>query len=131
MKTLQSCDEGGADDAARPRWPIRVRTWMLCGTLAFGMAGCEFGCDSVLRYSVDPTVKTLRVGEAFSPNATVRGGCGKILAEAWSWTTTDSIEVRVVSTTGRAIGVTPGTAKLRGAGKEHSVSVEVAVTVVP
>ncbi len=104
---------------------------MLCGALAVGMVGCEFGCDAVLRFSVDPNVKTLRVGEAFAPNATVRGGCGKILSEAWSWTTTDSTVVRVESGTGRTTGVTPGSAKLRGTGTQHSVSVEVAVTVVP
>ncbi len=131
MKARQYCDKSAVDNAARPRWPIRARTWMLCGALAFGVAGCDFGCDAVLRFSVDPTGKTLRVGEAFTPRATVRGGCGKIISEAWSWTTTDSTVVRVESGTGRTTGVTPGIAKLRRTGIQHSVSVEVAVTVVP
>ncbi len=95
MKARQYCDKSAADDAAHPRWPIRARTWMLCGALAFGVGGCDFGFYAVLRFSVDPTVKTLRVGEAFAPRATVRGGCGKILSDAWSWTTTDSTVVRV------------------------------------
>ncbi len=130
MKARQYCDKSAVDNAARPRWPIRARTWMLCGALAVGMVGCEFGCDAVLRFSVDPTGKTLRVGEAFAPNATV-SYCGKRLSESWSWTTTDSTVVRVESGTGRTTGVTPGTAKLRGTGTQHPVSVEVAVTVVP
>ena len=109
---------------------------MLCAALAFGTVGCDAirslgGCNAVLRYSVDPPVKTLRVGEAFVPNATVKGGCDRSLSESWSWTATDSTVLRVEATTGRTTGVTPGAAKLRGDGTPYPAGVEVTVTVVP
>ena len=136
MTTTQFCNQSAAHDVVFSRWRARGRIWILSGAMATGTVGCDAlrslgGCNAVLRYSVDPKFKTLRVGEAFVPNAMVSGCEGEKLSESWSWTTTDSTVLRVEVTTGRTTGVTPGAARLRGDGTPYPAGVEVTITVVP
>ena len=70
MKSTQPDDEACTASPVSRRWRISAKVAMLFGALGFVPGGCDFGCSAVLYYGVDPKVKTLRVGEAFAPNAT-------------------------------------------------------------
>ena len=98
------------------------------------MGGSEIarGCDADLMLRVDPISKTLRLGEAFTPDA-VALGCsgGKKLSQSWSWATTDATVLRVDATTGRTTAAALGAATLNATGSPYQGEVQVAVTVIP
>ena len=114
--------------AHRWTWKRGAVIVALCAT-ALSTTGC--GCLTVVGFHVDPQATTLRVGQSFTPNATVTG-CRADAGESWTWTANDTTVLRVEAQTGRATGLAPGNAKMTGQGTgPYGGTVFVSVAVVP
>ena len=88
------------------------------------------GCDADLQARVVPAVRTLRVGESFTPSTRFLG-CGgtEPLADAITWSAQDSTIVRVDPRSGRTLALRPGQTRVIPTGRRYGSLVSVEVTV--
>ncbi len=112
---------------------FRARTvaTLAFGAIAFATTAC--GCTLGIGSDVEPRSITLRVGQSFTPKGKVVSSCpGGDESDTWSFTSSDSTVVRIVSAKGPATGAAPGTATLLGRTTVSGApNVTVTVTVIP
>ena len=88
------------------------------------------GCNADLRQDLNPTERTIAVGESFSPSVRFLG-CGgtEPLADEITWSASDTAVVRVDVSSGRTTGVGPGMATVVPTGRRYGRLNAVRVTV--
>lgn len=88
------------------------------------------GCDADLGISINPTSRTLQVGESFTPSARFLG-CGgtEPLSDEITWTAQDTTIVQVDRNSGRTLALRPGQTAVTPNGRRYGTVASVQVTV--
>jgi hypothetical protein len=99
------------------------------------VSGCSvvapFACTDDLTYRMSPTAQTIAVGASFTPQAEFRGcGGNKHLDDEFSWSSSDTLVVRVEPLTGQVTGRAAGFAMVEARGARYGhLPLGVSVTV--
>jgi hypothetical protein len=113
---------------------FRSAVFAVCAALVSGcsvVAPGVFACTDDLTYRMSPTAQTIAVGESFTPQAEFRGcGGSKPLDDEFSWSSSDTLIVRVEALTGRVTGRAAGSAIVEARGSRYGrLPLGVSVTV--
>ena len=88
------------------------------------------GCNADLQQDLNPTERTITVGESFTPSARFLGCSGtEPLADEITWSASDTAIVRVDALSGRTTGVGLGRATVVPSGRRYGRLNAVRVTV--